>query len=207
MPLKRAVLPLLDEQSDTTRIVSAANTVIVEEGRLRGENTDVPGVVAALCEHGVESVFEAVVLGGGATAASVIAALARLGLVSVTVAVRTPARATGLAALASSWGIAVEVEVIGPGLARSTQLVVSTIPSDAVAPVADGLVAGAAAVFDVVYDPWPTALASAARQTNVPFVSGLDLLAHQASLQVELMTGEPISATILRDAALAELRP
>jgi len=36
-------------------------------------------------------------------------------------------------------------------------------------------------------------------------VSGLDLLAHQASFQVELMTGSPVEADLLREAALAEL--
>jgi shikimate dehydrogenase len=60
-------------------------------------------------------------------------------------------------------------------------------------------------VFDVVYDPWPTPLAKAAEQAGVRIVSGLDLLAHQAAIQVELMTGSRVSPQLLRRAALAEL--
>ena len=44
-------------------------------------------------------------------------------------------------------------------------------------------------VFDVVYDPWPTPLAAFARSSGRVLVAGLDLLVHQAVLQVELMTG------------------
>ena len=46
-------------------------------------------------------------------------------------------------------------------------------------------------VFDVIYDPWPTPLARFARETGRVLVAGLDLLVHQAVLQVELMTGVP----------------
>ena len=49
--------------------------------------------------------------------------------------------------------------------------------------------ARASAVLDVVYDPWPTPLASAAAQAGIVAVSGFDLLLHQAARQVELMTG------------------
>ena len=46
-------------------------------------------------------------------------------------------------------------------------------------------------VFDVVYDPWPTALAAAAAEAGAAVVDGLDLLVGQAVVQVELMTGRP----------------
>src|SRR3954462_4907425 len=50
MPLKRAVLPLLEEMSDTVRLTGAANTVLFRDGRTVGDNTDVYGVGAALRE-------------------------------------------------------------------------------------------------------------------------------------------------------------
>jgi hypothetical protein len=50
MPLKTAVLPLLDDVSDLARDVAAANTVVLRDGRRHGDNTDVPGIVAALAE-------------------------------------------------------------------------------------------------------------------------------------------------------------
>ena len=79
MPLKRAVIPLLDEISDTAASVEAVNTVVfTEAGRRVGDNTDVPGIVAALREHGIEHVGSAAILGAGATASSALAALARV---------------------------------------------------------------------------------------------------------------------------------
>jgi shikimate dehydrogenase len=50
MPLKRAVLPLLDEAEPLVGQVGAANTVIFDAGRRQGRNTDVPGMIAALAE-------------------------------------------------------------------------------------------------------------------------------------------------------------
>jgi shikimate dehydrogenase len=85
---------------------------------------------------------------------------------------------------------------------HAVDLLVSTIPAEAVPPDA---VESAGAVFDVVYDPWPTFLISAAAAAGLPIVTGLDLLAHQATLQVELMTGERVDVDLLRDAALEAL--
>jgi shikimate dehydrogenase len=79
------------------------------------------------------------------------------------------------------------------------------VPGDAIGARSHELVDASQAVFDVVYDPWPTALARAADEAGVPVVSGLDLLAHQAALQVELMTGSDVSPQLLRDAALTQL--
>ena len=50
MPLKRAVLPLLDHIDPLTREVGAANTVVFTGGQRHGHNTDVPGMIAALAE-------------------------------------------------------------------------------------------------------------------------------------------------------------
>ena len=64
-----------------------------------------------------------------------------------------------------------------------------------------GLVALAGAVgvvFEVVYDPWPTPLAAGALQHGRPLVTGMDLLVHQAALQVELMAGLPAPMAAMR---------
>ena len=60
MPLKRAVIPLLDEISETAASVEAVNTVVLtDDGRRVGDNTDIPGMVAALRERGIEQVESA----------------------------------------------------------------------------------------------------------------------------------------------------
>jgi shikimate dehydrogenase len=68
-------------------------------------------------------------------------------------------------------------------------IAVSTVPADAQGEGVLRVASTARVVFDVVYDPWPTPLARLAMTSGQPFVSGLDLLVHQAALQVELMTG------------------
>jgi len=61
-------------------------------------------------------------------------------------------------------------------------------------------------VFDVIYDPWPTPLATAATRAGQVLVGGLDLLVHQAAGQVELMTGaRPAPLETMRAAGEAEL--
>src|SRR5690242_13877166 len=94
MPLKRAIPPLLDEITPTASSVEAVNTVVfTADGRRLGDNTDIPGMVAALRERGVTAVPSAAVLGAGATASSALAALAQICRGEVTAYVRGPARA------------------------------------------------------------------------------------------------------------------
>jgi len=68
-------------------------------------------------------------------------------------------------------------------------VLVSTIPAAAQDEAVLDQVGTSGLVFDVLYDPWPTPLAARALQSGVPLVGGLDLLVHQAALQVALMTG------------------
>jgi shikimate dehydrogenase len=60
-------------------------------------------------------------------------------------------------------------------------------------------------LLDVVYDPWPTALAAAAREAGVSVAGGLALLLHQAADQVTLMTGRPAPLAAMRTAGEAAL--
>jgi shikimate dehydrogenase len=194
MPLKRAVLPLLDEMSETTLTAGAANTVLLDDGGRRlGHNTDVPGMRQALLEQGFSRVSSATVVGGGATATSAVLALAGLGLRDVTLRVREPGRARETVEAAGRLGAAPRVTVarldepLDP--AQQVDVVVSTVPAEAQAELAEPLAAQAGLVFDVIYDPWPTPLAIAAEAAGRTVVGGLDLLVHQATRQVELMTG------------------
>jgi shikimate dehydrogenase len=201
MPLKRAVMPLLDEASPGALQAGAANTVVLDGGRRLGDNTDVPGAAAALTERYDGPFGTATVLGGGATAASVLLALAGLGCRSATLLVRDPSRAgeTLEAVARHPQAPRVDVRLLDePG--EPGDVLVSTIPAAAQTPALVALAQGAALVFEVVYDPWPTPLAEAAVRQGRPLVSGLDLLLHQAALQVELMTGLPAPVAAMRAA-------
>jgi shikimate dehydrogenase len=189
MPLKRVALSLCDEVSDQARLVGAVNTVLLDDGRRTGANTDVPGIVAALSERGVTSARRALLLGVGATACSALAGLAEIGIVDVLAVARDPARAGELQALAAALGV--RTSVVSWEVARESRAVdvaVSTVPDRAAGPLAHVVAERAQVVFDVLYHPWPTRLAATASDAGRVVVGGLDLLVHQAGIQVELMT-------------------
>lgn len=235
MPLKRAVIPLLDAVDPDAEAVGAVNTVVLRRTGRSGSNTDVPGMVAALAEVGLTQLGAAgpggdtaapgdaaaaaagsapVVLGGGATAASAVAALARLGAATVRLVARRPEAVGDVVAVGarlgtdvqvSGWETAAErVESTPPG-----SVVVSTVPAGAADDLAAQLRPGVdrPVLFDVVYAPWPTALARA--WGDSPVVGGLDLLVHQAALQVPLITGAAVEPAelvpVMRAAGLRAL--
>ncbi|HWM36682.1 MAG TPA: shikimate dehydrogenase [Streptomyces sp.] len=191
MPLKRAVIPLLDEISATAASVEAVNTVLFPgDGRRTGENTDIPGMIAALRERGVERVESAAVLGAGATASSALAALARICTGDVTAYVRSKHRAVEMRGWAERLGVPVRIaDWAEAAEALKAPLVIATTPAGSTDALAASTPDRPGALFDVLYDPWPTSLAAAWSRRGGSVVSGLDLLVHQAVLQVELMTG------------------
>ncbi|MFC8720939.1 shikimate dehydrogenase [Kitasatospora sp. NPDC057198] len=210
MPLKRAIRPLLDTVSDTARAVDAVNTVVFDrDGRRHGDNTDVPGLVNALRERGVERVDSAAVLGAGATASSALAALAQVCDGEVTAYVRSAGRAAEMRELGERLGVVVRTADWADG-ARALEgpLTVSTTPVGATDGFAAQLTAAPGVLFDVLYHPWPTALAAACLERGGTVLGGLDLLVHQAVLQFERFTGVPrgplAAMRAAGEAALAE---
>jgi shikimate dehydrogenase len=220
MPLKRAVLPLLDEAEPLVGEVGAANTVVFGAGVRHGYNTDVPGMITALREAGVTgrgtgaAAREAgaappvLILGGGATACSALGAIRGLGVPEALVAVRDPGRTAHLLAAADRIGVRVTLTTLTGPVSRQPGVLISTLPAGAAGPCAERIAAGELrprCVFDVVYHPWPTPLAMAARAAGAMVVNGFALLLHQAAEQVSLMTGKPAPVEVMRAAGLARL--
>jgi shikimate dehydrogenase len=204
MPLKRAVLPLLDHTDPEAVAAGSANTVVFTSGGRRGYNTDVPGIAAALADAGVTRPSGATILGAGATACSALAAMRSLGLDEVTVLARDPARTRDLLAAADRLGVSVTVASLDSAPGHGS-LLISTLPAGAADLIA-GRLGKVTAVLDVVYSPWPTRLAQAAAAAGVPVAGGFDLLLHQAARQVELMTGKaPAPLEAMRAAGQAAL--
>jgi len=208
MPLKRAVLGLLDGAEPMVEQVGAANTVVFDGGLRRGHNTDVPGMIGALAEAGLAAPAPVLILGAGATACSALAAVRGLGVTAATVAVRDERRAAGLRAVAARSGVTVRLVPFGVPDEAAPGLLISTVPAGAADRYAQWIRQRALApgcLLDVVYHPWPTALAAAAQQAGVPVASGFALLLHQAARQAELMTGKPAPVGAMRAAGLAAL--
>jgi shikimate dehydrogenase len=207
MPLKQAALAAADEIGPTARAVGAANTLLPLAGdRWRADNTDVHGIAAALAESGA-TYRTATVIGAGGTAQAAVVALARAGVDACTALVRDPARTAQLRAGAQRVSMALSVaplEVTAPAL--QADLVVCTLPPGAADPLAVVPWRTGQCLLDVVYAPWPTALAAAAAAAGATVVGGDAMLLHQAAAQVTLMTAQPAPVAAMRTALQAALR-
>lgn len=201
MPLKRTVMPFLDVADPWATVSGAANTVVIDHGSLTGYNTDIPGAIAALGERARGPFENAVVLGGGATAASMLLALGEMGCEYARLLVRNPERAseTVETVARAERGPVIEVGTLGDAVG-AVDLVISTIPAAAQTAELVRSADPCPVVFEVIYDPWPTPLAAAALVSGRILISGLDLLINQAALQVELMTNLPAPLAAMRAA-------
>lgn len=200
MPLKRAVVPLLDRTTELVDVVGGANTVVFgAQGRV-GHNTDVVGMVAALRGIAAGS-GPGAVLGGGATAASALAALQRLGCGSVVLHARRPPAAQPLHAVAERLGLELSIQPWPDRLPGREQapVVVCTVPAAASARLVAAVPDSPGWLLDVSYEPWPPPLVSAWTAAGGSAVAGDEMLLHQAVAQVRLMTGaDPDPAAMRR---------
>jgi shikimate-5-dehydrogenase len=211
MPLKRTVLPLLDYVDHLAAAAGGANTVVFRpEGRC-GYNTDVQGIVDALTEAGAPTPGTVTIIGAGATACSALAAAGELGASGADIVARDPSRAADLRDTADRLGLQVRLrpwdDLADPD-ATVSDLLISTVPAGAADEYAERLLVthqAPAALLDVVYHPWPTPLAEAARAAGSVVASGYSMLLHQAAAQVELMTGKPAPLEAMRKAGEQEL--
>ena len=206
MPLKRAVLPLLDSASEMVEVVGGANTVVFTPEGLIGHNTDVVGIIGALRGIGAQP-GPAMVLGGGATAASALAALAALGCPSVVVCARRPESAADLVGVADRLGLGLEIHGWPERLPsrQEAPIVVCTAPAAAGAGLAGAVADGPGWLLDVSYAPWPPALVAAWVAAGGRAVAGDEMLLLQAVEQVRLMTGLDPEVETMRTALRAEL--
>ncbi len=205
MPLKTAVLPLLDEVSMTASLTGAANTVVFDEGRRTGENTDVAGMVAGLREVAPAlRVDRLTIIGGGATARSAVAAAARLGAVEVDVVLRSASREAEIRDVAETLGIAVRPRMWDEAaLVLDAPAVISTVPFGAADPFAMAIPPNPGALLDVAYGAKVPILTQAWRAAGGATADGLDLLLWQAADQVRLMTGCEAPVDAMRQALRA----
>jgi shikimate dehydrogenase len=203
MPLKHAVLEHSAQVRPLAAAVGSANTLVPGPDGWVADNTDVAGIVAALAEYAVAP-RTVTVLGAGGTSQAVLAALLALGVQACTVLVRDPTRIHRAADTAGRLQIGLAVEPLRPDAAAlGADLVVSTLPGRAADPYADRAWTPEQTVLDVAYDPWPSALATAAGRGGAKVVSGALMLLHQAAVQVELMTGLEPPVDEMREALRA----
>jgi shikimate dehydrogenase len=202
IPYKRTVLPLLDELAPTARATGAVNTVCLKEGKLVGENTDVPGFRCDLERQLAGQGFKiemgektALVLGAGGSARAVVYALAKEGW-KVMVAARRIEQAKQLSPEVKAYPVVrLDAEALRELIAQTAiSLLVNTTPvgmgtySDGCAWPLEVSLPNSAFVYDLVYNPPVTRLLRAARDAGLPAANGLGMLVEQAALSFTVWT-------------------
>jgi shikimate dehydrogenase len=191
MPHKQTVIASLDEVTKPVRVIGACNTVVFEDGRLIGYNTDWIGARETLAEAGIKPKV-AEIIGAGGVARAIAYTLTQAN-VQVFVLARRQDQAAQLAA---------DLELAGSGPiesqgTRGADLVVNATP-DATesSPVELSRHAAATALFDVVFDKLVTPLARQAEDAGLKVGPGWRMLLHQGCEQFRLYTGKdaPVEA-------------
>jgi len=184
--------------SEDVTAVGAANTLFLERGRWRAENTDVDGVFDPLADHDTGEGRSAVVLGAGGAARAAVVAARRLGY-EVVVAARRDAEADRLASElrfdSMAWADVPQSEA---------DLYVNTTPvgwkDGEPSAIPPNLFENRPLVFDCVYrrDGRETSTIRAARAAGCPTIDGLQMLAAQAVRQASLLGVEGVTLEEVR---------
>ena len=203
MPLKVVVLEL-GEVDRLARLAGAGNTVVLEGGERWVYNTDIGGLTWAVGRVTAKPMHRVTILGAGATARSALIAATQLGAEQVTVVARAPSRAEPLSGLSNQIGVRLEIRPWSSHI-PDADLVVSAVVAGAADGIAGAVADSASLIVDIIYDPWPTVLATTAQRAGCTVISGHDLLVGQALLQIKLMTGRAVAADVLYAALAAEV--
>lgn len=207
MPLKERAFARADDLDDDARLTGAVNTLLLGE-RIRGFNTDVRGLTAALRTAGLGSSRTARVLGGGATARSALVSLLRLGMTSVELRTRRIEQARELAEFGTRIGMELRACALDDAVRPApVDLTVSTLPGGVALQeaVASALASTGGALFSAAYAPWPTTLAQT--WTQAPVLTGLEMLLHQAVAQIRIfLLGTPEETLPNEEAVLEAMR-
>ncbi len=201
MPLKEEA-HLLNVTCDKLSLrIGSINTLYKREGRWFGTSTDGSGFLAALAAQGYSTISHALILGAGGTARAVAGALDG-NVETLTVMGRTSTRKDALESCVEKSTFNYLPWISDPEI-NSYDLIINTTPAGAADLLAENLplqVTGL--LFDVIYKPWPTVLASAWSDRSGKVINGKELLLWQGLDQLALVLSQEID----RDSISTHLR-
>jgi shikimate dehydrogenase len=204
IPHKQAALAVADRASDAARAIGAANTLTFEDGAIVADNTDAPGLLAALGSPPAGRT--ALVLGAGGAGRAAVWALKSAGAADVAVWNRTPERARALAAELGARAVATAGRADIVINATSVGLHDPDDTFKALPLGADELDAGSL-VVDMVYRAGETRFLEAARTRGARVVDGLEILVRQGAASFERWTGLEAPREAMRAAATTIAEP
>jgi shikimate dehydrogenase len=199
IPHKEAALALAGEATDSARAIGAANTLTFRpDGSIHADNTDAPGLIAALPGSAVGRT--ALVLGAGGSARAVVWALIDAGAAEVRVWNRTPERAEALCAAVGGTPVAdaapadILVNCTAAGLEQPSETFKEL-------PITAEGIDDYGWVIDLVYTAGGTAIVAAALAAGLTAVDGLEILVRQGALSFERWTGREAPLEAMRQGA------
>jgi len=210
IPHKVAVIPLLDELDPLAEKIGAVNTIVNNDGVLKGYNTDAGGFLHALLAQGIEPERKNIVIigaGGVSRAASFVLA-DRNANITILNRIEELNWAVELADhITQTFGKKVDALELNPEnlkkvSAKADVLVNATSvgmsPKISETPVNAGLLRPGLVVYDIVYNPIETRLLKEAAAAGAKIISGLDMFVGQGALAFELWTGQKAPVELMK---------
>jgi shikimate dehydrogenase len=216
VPHKVIAVGLVAETDPAARAAGAVNTLLATAAGWHGFNTDGYGLAAGIREDlGLElRGARIVLLGAGGAARGAAAECLRAGCAALWIANRTAANLGALLADLAPFAGGVPLRALearGAGEAAAGAIVINATsaglrPNDP-APADLRSFPGAAAVYDMIYNPPLTPLLAQARELGLPYANGLGMLVHQGARALQIWTGvaDPRIAPAMRAAAAKAL--
>ncbi|MCF6092906.1 shikimate dehydrogenase [Microaerobacter geothermalis] len=213
IPHKVAILPYLDEIDQEASLIGAVNTVVNENGRLIGYNTDGRGYVQSLKEEtGIEITGKKIlILGAGGAARAISVSLALEGAEQLWIANRTPEKGKQLAQSLQSLSKADDISWAEiPSVIQQVAVVVNTtsvgmFPNIEEIPISPDLLHSNLLVSDLIYNPMETKLLIEAEKRGASIHKGLGMFIYQGALAFQLWTGKEAPISLMRETVLQEL--
>jgi shikimate dehydrogenase len=215
MPHKSTVTAYLDELDAAVKFLGSANTILNEDGKLSGFNTDGVGAMKALRENGAKlSEKKVLLLGAGGAAKAIAFALAQEAG-ELVVLNRATGKAEELAERLTGTlgkkvvGGSLSPDAIAENLQDSDVLINATSvgmsPDVNQSIVPPQLLRSGLTVMDIVYNPVETKLAKDAKAAGANVVSGVEMLIYQGAASFEIWTGRSAPVEVMQKAALNKL--
>lgn len=193
IPHKETIIPLLDEVKGAAKVIGAVNTIVLENNKKVGYNTDWIGmkrpILSKLQARGVDWKDKiGIVIGAGGTAKAACYAVKDLGL-KIILCNRTPDKGQDVAdAFGCSFMTLDELKSNSNGIIQPENIavVISTLPAAANFTLPDHILPHQPVILDVVYKPVRTSLMEQAIANNCPRVQGATMLLEQGIEQFQL---------------------
>ena len=214
MPDKKRVMEYLDELSLPARLIGAVNTVVNENGRLIGHNTDGTGYTGSVREQGFDLNGKEVTLigaGGAASAAAVQMALDGVKTLHIVnrrtrsfeaardLADRITRETSCRADLTDMEDDRLLRQLIGQSDLLTNATPVGMAPHEDASPVPDrSMLRSGLVVSDMVYNPRVTKLMRQAGEAGCRVIGGTSMLLWQGAEAFRLWTGKQMPVALVR---------